>query len=98
METINLVYIVDARGKLVEDIRLASLVLADPNTPVLDVEDPPMVSLHATDDREEVLKAFERYDRLTLPVTDADGHILGIITVDDILDVAERAPGAQAAK
>ena len=90
METINVVYIVDARGKLVEDIRLASLVLADPNTPVLEIDDPPMVSLHATDDREEVLKAFERYDRLALPVTDGDGHMLGIITVDDILDVAEQ--------
>jgi magnesium transporter len=90
METINVVYIVDERGKLVEDIRLASLVLADPKTPVLDIEDPPMVSLHATDDREEVVKEFERYDRLALPVTDADGHMLGIITVDDVFDVAEQ--------
>ncbi|HYS54442.1 MAG TPA: magnesium transporter [Thermoanaerobaculia bacterium] len=90
METINVVYIVDERGKLVEDIRLASLVLADPNTPVMEIQDPPMVSLFATDDREEVLKAFERYDRLALPVTDADRHMLGIITVDDILDVAEQ--------
>ena len=49
-----------------------------------------MVKLLASDDREEVLKAFERYDRLALPVTDADGHMLGIITVDDILDVAEQ--------
>ena len=90
METVNVVYIVDERGKLVEDIRLASLVLADPNTPVMEIQDPPMVSLFATVDREEVLKAFERYDRLALPVTDADGHMLGIITVDDILDVAEQ--------
>jgi magnesium transporter len=90
METVNVVYIVDERGKLVEDIRLASLVLADPNTPVMEIQDPPMVSLRATDDREEVLKAFERYDRLALPVTDADRHMLGIITVDDILDVAEQ--------
>src|SRR5439155_4515402 len=68
----------------------SSLVLADPNTPVMEIQDPPMVSLFATVDREEVLKAFERYDRLALPVTDADGHMLGIITVDDILDVAEQ--------
>jgi magnesium transporter len=50
-ETIDVVYILDERGRLVEDIRLASLVLADPNTPVLEIDDPPMVSLHATDDR-----------------------------------------------
>jgi magnesium transporter len=90
METINVVYIVDERGKLVEDVRLASLVLTDPNTPVLDIQDPPMVSLHATDDREEVVKTFERYDRLALPVTDSEGHMLGIITVDDVFDVAEQ--------
>ena len=90
METINVVYIVDSRGKLVEDIRLASLVLADPSTKVIDIQDPPMVSIVATEDREEVLKNFERYDRLALPVTDAEGHMLGIITVDDVLDVAEQ--------
>jgi magnesium transporter len=90
METINVVYIVDERGRLVEDIRLASLVLANTLTRVTEIEDPPMISIFATDDREEVLKAFERYERLALPVTDADRHMLGIITVDDILDVAEQ--------
>jgi magnesium transporter len=89
-ETVNVVYIVDGKGSLVEDIRLSSLVLADPETKVLDIQDPPMVKILASDDREEVLKAFGRYDRLALPVTDADGHMLGIITVDDILDVAEQ--------
>jgi magnesium transporter len=90
METINVVYIVDARGTLIEDLRLGSLVLADPDTKVLDIDDPPLVSVHAHDDREEVLKAFEKYDRVALPVTDADGLMLGIITVDDVLDVAEK--------
>jgi magnesium transporter len=46
--------------------------------------------VRATDDREEVLGKFERYDRVALPVTDADGHMLGIVTVDDMLDVAEQ--------
>lgn len=90
METINVVYIVDSGGKLVEDVRLASLVLADPQTKVTDIQDPPLIALKATEDREEVAKAFERYDRLALPVTDAEGHMLGIITVDDVLDVAEK--------
>jgi magnesium transporter len=89
-ETVNVVYIVDQRGRLVEDIRLSSLVLADPDSKVVDIDDPPLVKMNATDDREEVLKAFEKYDRLALPVTDADGHMLGIITVDDVLDVAEQ--------
>ena len=89
-ETVNVVYIVDQRGRLVEDIRLSSLVLSDPSAKVTEIDDPPLVKMNATDDREEVLKAFEKYDRLALPVTDADGHMLGIITVDDVLDVAEQ--------
>src|SRR5437763_837503 len=82
--------VVDDRGILVEDVRLSSLVLADPGTKVGDVGDPPLVCLLATDDREEALKAFEKYDRVALPVTDSDAHMLGVITVDDILDVAEQ--------
>jgi magnesium transporter len=89
-ETLHVVYIVDQRGILVEDIRLGSLVLADPNERVTEIEDPPLVNVLATDDREEVLKEFEKYDRVALPVTDGEGHMLGIITVDDVLDVAEQ--------
>jgi magnesium transporter len=89
-ETLNVLYIVDEYGKLVEDLRLGSLVLADPATMIRDINDPPLVSVRATDDREEVLKVFEKYDRVALPVTDAEGNMLGIITVDDVLDVAEQ--------
>ena len=64
--------------------------LADPDTRVADINDPPLVSVKARDDREDVLKAFEKYDRIALPVTDTDGNMLGIITVDDVLDVAEQ--------
>jgi magnesium transporter len=89
-ETINVVYIVDAKGMLIEDVRLSSLVLADPGTIVTEITDPALVSVRATDDREEVLKLFEKYDRMALPVTDAERHMLGVITVDDVLDVAEQ--------
>jgi len=89
-ETVNVVYILDSKGHLLEDMRLGSLVLADPSQLVIDIDDPPLVSVLATDDREEVLKRFEKYDRVALPVTDAEGHMLGIITVDDVLDVAEQ--------
>ncbi|MBZ5530794.1 MAG: magnesium transporter [Acidobacteriia bacterium] len=88
-ETLNIVYIVDETGKLVEDLRLGSLVLADPATKVRDIEDPPLVKVKATDDRETVLQIFEKYDRIALPVTDDAGKMLGIITIDDVLDVAE---------
>jgi len=88
-ETLNVIYILDTNGKLLEDIRLGSLVLADPQSKVTDIADPALVSLHAMDDRERALKLFEKYDRVALPVTDADGNMLGIVTVDDMLDVAQ---------
>ena len=88
-ETLNFVYVVDETGKLVEDLRLGSLVLADPSTKVLDIEDPPLVCVKAANDREQVLRIFEKYDRIALPVTDDAGKMLGIITIDDVLDVAE---------
>ena len=89
-ETLNIVYIVDQNGRLVEDIRLGSLVLAEPETLVLEINDPPLVAVKATDDRAAVLETFKKYDRVALPVTDAEGDMLGIITVDDVLDVGEQ--------
>jgi len=87
-ETLNVVYVIDERGRLLQDLRLATLVRADPAAVVGAVEDRPMVSVLATTDREEVVRTFEKYDRIALPVTDAAGHMLGIITVDDLMDVA----------
>src|SRR5438874_1006095 len=89
-ETLNILYVVDATGKLLEELRLGSLVLANPNLRVVDIENRPLVSIPATADREEVLRAFKKYDRAALPVTDRNGHMLGIITADDVLDVAEQ--------
>jgi magnesium transporter len=88
-ETINVVYVTDERGKLLDDVRLSTLVLADPHAHVSDLEDQAIVSLPATARLEEVVQAFEKYDRVALPVTDTRGVLLGIITVDDVLDVAE---------
>jgi magnesium transporter len=89
-ETVNVLYVLDENGKLIEDIRLGSLVMADPDTKVRDIHEGSMVALRATTDREEVLRTFEKYDRIALPVTDRDGHMLGIITIDVVLDVAAK--------
>jgi magnesium transporter len=88
-ETLNVIYILDSTGKLLEDIRLGSLVMADPQSKVTDIADPALVSLRAADDRESALALFEKYDRVALPVTDMQGNMLGIVTVDDMLDVAQ---------
>src|SRR5438046_2231888 len=89
-ETLNWIYVIDAGGKLVEDVRLANLVLAPAESNVMAIDDPELVSVRATDDRDTVLKAFEKYDRGVLPVTNGRGYMLGIITVDDVLDIAEQ--------
>ena len=89
METLNVIYILDENGKLLEDVRLGSLVLAEPQMAVTAIADPPLISLLATDDRTRALEMFEKYDRVALPVNDAHGNMLGIVTADDILDIAE---------
>lgn len=86
-ETVNVVYVVDARGRLLDDIELSTLVLADPDTVISDLDDGSLISLQATATREEVVSLFKKYDRLALPVTDTGGEILGIITFDDVQDV-----------
>lgn len=88
-ETLHVLYIVDEKGRLLDDVRLASLVLAEPEARVTDIHDRQLISIPATADREEFISLFEKYDRVALPVTDSRGVLLGIITVDDVLDAAE---------
>ncbi|HEY4233547.1 MAG TPA: magnesium transporter, partial [Lacipirellulaceae bacterium] len=89
-ETVNVLYVIDANDKLKDDLRLGTLVMADPNARIADLFDGPLVSLTSHTNVEEVYRTFEKYDRIALPVTDKDGNMLGIITIDDILDVARR--------
>ncbi|HVT88775.1 MAG TPA: magnesium transporter [Tepidisphaeraceae bacterium] len=89
-ETLNVIYLINERGKLLEDVRLGTIVLANPETMIGDIEERPLVTVQATARRDEVLEAFAKYDRVALPVVNAEGVMLGIVTADDILDVAER--------
>lgn len=88
-ETLNILYVVDDRGTLLDDVRLADLVMAAPEMPVGEIPKRNLVALQATANREEILAVFEKYDRVALPVTDSRGALVGIITADDVLDVAE---------
>lgn len=88
-ETLDMIYVVDGEGHLIDDLRLRVFVLASPNLPVSALMDRSYVALRATDDREEAVRAIERYDRVALPVIDSEGLLLGIVTADDVLDVAE---------
>src|SRR5260370_7148443 len=91
-ETLNWIYVIDAGGKLMEDVRLANLVLAPAESNVMAIDDPELVSVPATDDRDTVLKAFEKYDRAVLPVTDDRGYSLGIITLAHLPPIPHQPP------
>lgn len=88
-ETIHWVYVTDQRRKLIDDIQLRKILLADPDTTIADIMDHEFVALSAHDDREEAVRMMGKYDRTALPVLDTQGNLLGIVTVDDVHDVAE---------
>jgi magnesium transporter len=88
-ETLNILYVVDEKGSLLHDLRLVDLVLAAPELPVRELPSRPLVAINATASKDEILSTFEKYDRPALPVTDSSGAMVGIITADDVLDVAE---------
>jgi magnesium transporter len=89
-ETLNIIYIINEKGQLLEDLRLGSLVLADPEMMIGDIEDRAMVAVNAMSPPGEAVQMFEQYDRVALPVVDNNRHLLGIITHDDVLEFAER--------
>ena len=88
-ETLNIVYVVDADGRLLDDIRVRRLLLSPLDRPIRDLLDGNFTMLAPTDDREKALTLFKRFDRVALPVTDENQKLIGIVTVDDMLDVAE---------
>lgn len=88
-ETLNVVYVVDEKGHLIGDLRLRELVLLDPAARVGDKMHRDYFGLSADQDQENAVKAFRDLDRVALPVVDSSGVLVGIVTVDDVLDVAE---------
>ncbi|PYJ92554.1 MAG: magnesium transporter [Verrucomicrobia bacterium] len=89
-ETLNVIYVVDDRGKLIDDIRMREFLLKPLTSPVRDLMQKTFVALNVTDSQQEALNAFRKYDRTALPVIDSSGVLLGIVTIDDMLDVAEQ--------
>lgn len=88
-ETLNVIYVVDDKGHLIDDIKIREFLLSELETPVIDLMDGNFVSLKVHDDQESAIEVFKKYDRIALPVTDNSGILLGIVTVDDVLDIAE---------
>ncbi|HWQ54028.1 MAG TPA: magnesium transporter [Bryobacteraceae bacterium] len=88
-ETINRIYVTDDAGRLLDDIELRRVILADPDAITETLMNRNFVSVSAFADREEAVKLIRKYDLVALPVVDSAGVLLGIVTVDDILDVEQ---------
>jgi magnesium transporter len=88
-ETLNFLYVVDERGKLVDDLRIRNFLLRPLDTRVDQIMDRNFVHLTVNETQEEALNIFRKYDRAALPVVDSNNVLVGIVTQDDMLDVAE---------
>ena len=88
-ETLNVLYVTGPGGKLIDDLRIRQLLTVDPETRIESLMDRAFVALNVLDDQETAVAAFRRHDRSVLPVVDGSGVLVGIVTVDDVLDVQE---------
>ncbi len=89
-ETLNIIYIVDEKGKLIDDIKVREILLAELDTKIEDIIDGKFASLSVLSDEEVAINEFKKHNRVALPVIDSAGVLLGIITVDDVLQLAEQ--------
>ena len=88
-ETVNVIYVIDEGGRLIDDLKIRQFLFASPEQTVESLMDRKFVTLSATDDREEAVRQMQHYDLIALPVIDSRGILVGIVTADDVADVAE---------
>ncbi|WP_316811121.1 magnesium transporter [Pedobacter heparinus] len=87
-ETIDVVYVIDKDGVLLDDIRIREVLLADPDAKIGELTDHRLIALKVNDPQEEAINVFRMNNRVALPVVDDHNVLLGIVTVDDILWIA----------
>lgn len=97
-ETLNVIYVVNERGQLIDDVRIREFLLQPFEAKVSEVRDQSFVALKVRDSEKEAVDAFRKYDRNTLPVIDSDERLVGIVTIDDVLDVYEEETTAEIQK
>jgi magnesium transporter len=88
-ETLNVIYVINDKGVLIDDIKIRQIILSSPEKKITDLMDENFIALNVHDDQEKSVEVFKKYDRIALPVVDNSGILIGIVTVDDVLDVAE---------
>lgn len=89
IETLDWIYVVDDEDRLIDDIRIQEFLIAPLYATVRSIMDNQYVQLSVMDDQESAIESFRKYDRTALPVVDNVGVMVGIVTVDDVLDVVE---------
>lgn len=87
-ETINVLYVINEKGELLDDIRIQEFILASPDKKVSELMDERYIALHADDDQEVASEIFKMNNRVALPVVSKSNKLLGIVTIDDVLWVA----------
>lgn len=87
-ETINVIYVINEKGELLDDIRIRDFILSPPDKTVSELMDYRVVSLNAYDDQETASDVFKMNNRVALPVVSNSNKLLGIVTIDDMLWVA----------
>ncbi|MCR4650861.1 MAG: magnesium transporter [Lachnospiraceae bacterium] len=89
-ETINICYVLDSRRKLVGTVALRYLLLSNPDEIIGDIMHENVIAINTMMDQEEVAHQFKKYDFIAMPVVDNESRLVGIITVDDIVDIMEQ--------
>lgn len=87
-ETINVIYVINDKGELIDDIRISDIILSAPDKKVAELIDGRYIALHPEDDQETAGEIFKMNNRVALPVVSQSNKLLGIVTIDDILWVA----------
>lgn len=88
METIDVIYVTNERGEFVDDMRIREIILSKPERAVAEIIDKRYIVLHVNDSQEEANNIFKMNNRVALPVVDDNNILLGIVTIDDMLWVA----------
>jgi len=89
-EAANVIYVVDEEGKLIDDIPVRRLILNEPSKTIESIMDRSYISLNINDNKETAIHTFKEYDRSVLPVVNNENVLIGVLTVDDVMDIAER--------
>ncbi len=88
-ETINICYVLDYQRRLKGTVALRYLLMKDPDEKIGDIMHENVISLHTLMDQEEVARQFQKYDFTAMPVVDNENRLVGIITVDDVVDILQ---------